>query len=95
MAQPASLQVAFPPSLVELQQQCATEPAGARPPAFFCGARPASCYRARPKQCGLVKPALAAGVAELVDAPDLGSGDESLGGSSPSARTIPSPPRAS
>ena len=40
------------------------------------------------KQIGLVKPALAAGVAELVDAPDLGSGDESRGGSSPSARTI-------
>jgi hypothetical protein len=39
------------------------------------------------KQIGLVKPALAAGVAELVDAPDLGSGDESRGGSSPSART--------
>ena len=33
------------------------------------------------KQIGLVKPALAAGVAELVDAPDLGSGDESRGGS--------------
>lgn len=30
---------------------------------------------------------LFAGVAELVDAPDLGSGDESRGGSSPSART--------
>ena len=28
-----------------------------------------------------------AGVAELVDAPDLGSGDESRGGSSPFART--------
>ena len=42
----------------------------------------------RRKQIGLVKPALAAGVAELVDAPDLGSGDESRGGSSPSARTI-------
>ena len=39
------------------------------------------------KQIGLVKPAPAAGVAELVDAPDLGSGDESRGGSSPSART--------
>src|SRR5579871_6842053 len=47
-------------------------------------------------QIGLVKPALAAGVAELVDAPDLGSGDESRGGSSPSARTIsfPAPERA-
>jgi hypothetical protein len=31
---------------------------------------------------------LDAGVAELVDAPDLGSGDESRGGSSPSARTM-------
>jgi hypothetical protein len=30
-----------------------------------------------------------AGVAELVDAPDLGSGGENRGGSSPSARTIP------
>ena len=28
-----------------------------------------------------------AGVAELVDAPDLGSGTERCGGSSPSART--------
>ena len=47
------------------------------------------------KQIGLVKPALAAGVAELVDAPDLGSGDASRGGSSPSARTIslPTPQR--
>jgi hypothetical protein len=36
----------------------------------------------REKQIGLVKPALAAGVAELVD------GGESRGGSSPSARTI-------
>jgi trigger factor len=32
-------------------------------------------------------------VAELVDAPDLGSGDESRGGSSPSARTISLPTR--
>jgi hypothetical protein len=31
---------------------------------------------------------LSAGVAELVDALDLGSSDESCGGSSPSARTI-------
>jgi hypothetical protein len=30
-----------------------------------------------------------AGVAELVDARDLGSRDESCGGSSPSARTTP------
>ena len=32
-------------------------------------------------------PVLSAGVAELVDALDLGSSDESCGGSSPSART--------
>jgi hypothetical protein len=32
---------------------------------------------------------VSAGVAELVDALDLGSSDESCGGSSPSARTIP------
>ena len=32
-----------------------------------------------------------AGVAELVDARDLGSRDESRGGSSPSARTISAP----
>jgi hypothetical protein len=32
--------------------------------------------------------AIHAGVAELVDALDLGSSDESCGGSSPSARTI-------
>ena len=34
-----------------------------------------------------------AGVAELVDAPDLGSGDESRGGSSPFARTSAAEPR--
>ena len=34
------------------------------------------------------KRVLSAGVAELVDALDLGSSDESCGGSSPSARTI-------
>lgn len=35
----------------------------------------------------LREPVDQAGVAELVDAPGLGPGDESLGGSSPSART--------
>ena len=35
-----------------------------------------------------------AGVAELVDALDLGSSDESCGGSSPSARTRHDPKRA-
>jgi hypothetical protein len=48
-------------------------------------AEQADIERARSKAA---KPALAAGVAELVDAPDLGSGGESRGGSSPSARTI-------
>ncbi len=45
------------------------------------------CYKpaARGIVAGLM---LLAGVAELVDAPDLGSGDESCGGSSPSARTM-------
>ncbi len=33
-----------------------------------------------------------AGVAKLVDVPDLGSGAERHGGSSPSARTLLSPP---
>ena len=50
--------------------------------AFMC----VSCYRA-PHE-------FHAGVAELVDAPDLGSGTERCGGSSPSARTKHSPPRA-
>ena len=37
---------------------------------------------------GALKPSSAAGVAELVDALDLGSSGETRGGSSPSARTI-------
>jgi hypothetical protein len=36
---------------------------------------------------------LLAGVAELVDAPDLGSGDANHGGSIPSARTSSTPSR--
>ena len=55
---------------------------------YFSMARGGQADIERRKQIGLVKPALAAGVAELVDAPDLGSGGESRGGSSPSARTI-------
>jgi hypothetical protein len=39
-----------------------------------------------PSQIGSLPPA---GVAELVDALDLGSSDESCGGSNPSARTTP------
>jgi hypothetical protein len=51
-----------------------------------------SCYK--PAARGIaakhdaVLDAVLAGVAELVDALDLGSSDESCGGSSPSARTI-------
>ena len=45
-------------------------------------------YRARPAPV-LAGTVLLAGVAELVDARDLGSRDESRGGSSPSARTTP------
>src|SRR5690242_10309553 len=48
----------------------------------------AMLYRARPAPV-LAGTALLAGVAELVDARDLGSRDESRGGSSPSARTTP------
>ena len=55
---------------------------------YFFMARGGQADIERRKQIGLVKPARAAGVAELVDAPDLGSGGESRGGSSPSARTI-------
>ena len=44
-------------------------------------------YRARPAPV-LAGTVLLAGVAELVDARDLGSRDESRGGSSPSARTM-------
>jgi hypothetical protein len=48
-----------------------------------------SCY-SRPRHRGLTD-AFPAGVAELVDALDLGSSDESCGGSSPSARTTTTP----
>ena len=48
---------------------------------FFSGMSKFCCYRPAPVLA-------LAGVAELADAPDLGSGDESRGGSSPSARTI-------
>jgi hypothetical protein len=60
----------------------------ARPAPYFFMAQSGQADIEREKQIGLVKPALTAGVAELVDAPDLGSGGESRGGSSPSARTI-------
>ena len=54
---------------------------------FFCCEPVGSCYKpaARGIAAGQM---LSAGVAELVDALDLGSSDESCGGSSPSARTI-------
>ena len=50
---------------------------------FFCCERVSPCYK--PPPAGIA--ASRAGVAELVDALDLGSSDESCGGSSPSART--------
>jgi hypothetical protein len=53
----------------------------ARQTCFFAGVAKFCCYRPAPVLA-------LAGVVELVDAPDLGSGDESRGGSSPSARTI-------
>src|SRR5215470_12431023 len=66
---------------------------------FFCCEETASCYKPPPaasrpdlRPCPTKPPSRAkadgkAGVAELVDALDLGSSDESCGGSSPSART--------
>src|SRR5689334_10793566 len=53
---------------------------------FAANARPHVISR-RPRHRGRTYDALHAGVAELVDALDLGSSDESCGGSSPSART--------
>jgi hypothetical protein len=53
---------------------------------FAANARPHAISR-RPRHRRRTYDALHAGVAELVDALDLGSSDESCGGSSPSART--------
>src|SRR5579872_2631236 len=50
---------------------------------FFCCELIGPCYKPPPADGVACK----AGVAELVDALDLGSSDESCGGSSPSART--------
>src|SRR6476659_11193098 len=57
---------------------------GKRP--FFCCEPMGPCYKPPPAASRPDK-MLSAGVAELVDALDLGSSDESCGGSSPSART--------
>src|ERR1700749_3206244 len=54
---------------------------------FFCCERIGPCYKPPPADGAACR----AGVAELVDALDLGSSDESCGGSSPSARTKRSP----
>ena len=55
---------------------------------FLARSGQADIERARSSKRALLDGGAAnAGVAELVDAPDLGSGDESRGGSSPSART--------
>jgi hypothetical protein len=60
------------------------ELAGERP--FFCCELMGPCYKP-PPAASRPDMMLSAGVAELVDALDLGSSDESCGGSSPSART--------
>src|SRR6478609_10928827 len=60
------------------------ELAGERP--FFCCEPMGPCYKP-PPAASRPDMMLSAGVAELVDALDLGSSDESCGGSSPSART--------
>ena len=58
-------------------------------PQFFRAASRHGCYRAGRVGGSAVNAWRVAGVAELVDAPDLGSGGENRGGSSPSARTKP------
>ena len=54
---------------------------------FFCCERVRSCYKPAARGIAAGVGCYHAGVAELVDALDLGSSDESCGGSSPSART--------
>ena len=54
---------------------------------FFCCEQVGSCYKPAARGIAAGHDAILAGVAELVDALDLGSSDESCGGSSPSART--------
>src|SRR6478736_6897857 len=54
---------------------------------FFAANGKAHVISPRPRHRGRTNDAIQAGVAELVDALDLGSSDESCGGSSPSART--------
>src|SRR3979490_3332854 len=55
--------------------------------AFFCCEQVGPCYKPAARGIAAGHDAILAGVAELVDALDLGSSDESCGGSSPSART--------
>ncbi len=54
---------------------------------FFCCEQVGPCYKPAARGIAVGHDAILAGVAELVDALDLGSSDESCGGSSPSART--------
>ncbi len=54
---------------------------------FFAAKGGPHAISPRPRHRGRTNDAIQAGVAELVDALDLGSSDESCGGSSPSART--------
>src|SRR5258706_12726486 len=54
---------------------------------FFCCEPVSPCYKPAARGIAAGHDAILAGVAELVDALDLGSSDESCGGSSPSART--------
>jgi hypothetical protein len=56
-------------------------------PPFFCCEQVGPCYKPAARGIAAGPDAILAGVAELVDALDLGSSDESCGGSSPSART--------
>jgi hypothetical protein len=71
---------------VVMSSGCGYFPDGSEWP-FFCCGRVGSCYKPAARGIAAGHDAIHAGVAELVDALDLGSSDESCGGSSPSART--------
>lgn len=62
-------------------------PGGVKKGHFFAANRQAHAISPPPAASRPVWMQIYAGVAELVDALDLGSSDESCGGSSPSART--------
>ncbi len=76
------------PAAVRRSRRLAVMPCR-EPTAYFCGAWPEALIYSRAARPIGAAQSLRAGVAELVDARDLGSRDASRGGSSPSARTTP------